>query len=388
LEALENKKPPAVVIPALTEVPGEEALTKLFFRGDIYQPRETVGPGELTVLTVNRPVEIALKDPTLQTTGRRLTYARHLTDGEHPLVARVLVNRVWMHHFGRGIVASPADFGFLGERPTHPELLDWLARNFMENGWSMKHLHRQIMLSTAYRQSSERTAALDAVDPDNRLLGRMSVRRLESEALRDSILHVSGRLSTKMYGPPVPVTPDLVGQVVIGVDNRDSAGRFRTTVIDIGDEVNRRSVYVQIRRTFPLSMLQTFDSADLEPNCESRNSSTVAPQSLLLMNNGFLIEQGRHFARRIAAEAGDDAVEQIRLAWRLVYAQDPADVDLLDARDFIARQTTWFLENPLPPPVSKSKNAPPPPPPLAPEFLALSSFCQALLSSSEFLYVD
>ena len=139
------------------------------------------------------PAEIAVDDPGVPTTGRRLAYARHLTSGEHPLVARVLVNRVWMHHFGRGIVATPGDFGTLGERPTHPELLDWLADEFMRGGWTLKRLHRLIMTSTAYRQSSRADRELDAVDPDNRLLGRMSVRRLEAEAVRDAILAASGQ---------------------------------------------------------------------------------------------------------------------------------------------------------------------------------------------------
>src|SRR5437763_413371 len=131
--------------------------------------------------------EFPVDAPGLPTTGRRLAYARHLTSGRHPLVARVLVNRVWMHHFGRGIGATPADFGALGERPTHPELLDWLADEFVRGGWTLKRLHRLIVTSTAYRQTSRRDPRLDAVDPDNRLLGRASVRRLEAEAVRDAI---------------------------------------------------------------------------------------------------------------------------------------------------------------------------------------------------------
>ena len=154
---------------------------------------------------------IAPHDPQLATSGRRLAYARHLTDGQHPLVARVLVNRFWLHHFGRGLVATPADFGVLGQPPSHPELLDWLADDFMAGGWKLKRLQRLIVTSSAYRQSSNHRAELDAIDPENRLLGRMSMRRLEAEMLRDSLLAVSGRLSDKMFGPPVPVTPDDSG---------------------------------------------------------------------------------------------------------------------------------------------------------------------------------
>ena len=137
---------------------------------------------------------------------------------------RVLVNRIWMLHFGRGIVATPGDFGQLGARPTHPELLDWLATRFIDDGWELKRLHRLLMSSAAYRQSSRRTDELDHVDPDNRLLGRMSIRRLEAEAVRDSMLAATDKLNFKMLGPPVPVTVDEVGQAIVGIDNRDSAG--------------------------------------------------------------------------------------------------------------------------------------------------------------------
>ena len=139
------------------------------------------------------------------------------------MVARVLVNRFWMHHFGKGIVATPGDFGSLGERPSHPELLDWLASDFMASGWSLKHFHKLVMTSTAYRQSL-RAMPADGADPDNRLLSGMSLRRLEAETLRDSVLAVSGKLNPKRFGPPVPVMPDRVGQIVIGIEN-ENAGR-------------------------------------------------------------------------------------------------------------------------------------------------------------------
>src|SRR5262249_45117084 len=198
------------------ELPGQVPTTPLFHRGDPDQPKEAVAPGGLTILASLDLGAIPAKDPSLPTTGRRLAFARHLTSGRHPLTARVLVNRVWLHHFGRGIVGTPGDFGVLGERPTHPELLDWLAAEFMEGGWRLKRLRRLIMTSAAYRQSSRRTPELQKLDPDNRLLGRMSVRRLEAEALRDAILAVSGKLNAKPFGPPVPVMHDDVGQVVLG----------------------------------------------------------------------------------------------------------------------------------------------------------------------------
>src|SRR5262249_34320123 len=155
-------------------------------------------------------------NPNGPTSGRRLALANWITDPKNPLTARVLVNRVWLHHFGAGIVRTPGDFGRFGERPTHPELLDWLASEFVSGGWSMKKLHRLLMTSTAYRQASRREKAKDALDPDNRVFGRMPVRRLEAEAVRDAVLAASGQLSAKMFGPPVPVHENEVGQVVVG----------------------------------------------------------------------------------------------------------------------------------------------------------------------------
>ena len=211
-------------------------------------------------------------------TGRRLAYAHHLTSGSHPLAARVLVNRVWLNHFGRGLVATPADFGALGERPTHPDLLDWLADELMKGGWTLKRLHRTILTSTAYRQSSRRTAAGDVRDPENRLLGRMPVRRLPAEAVRDAILAATGRLNPHMFGPPVPVAPDETGLVIVGLDNRDTAGRPVGKRGSLGGLEFRRSLYIQVRRSLPLGLLETFDAPAMTPNCDRRTSSTVAPQ--------------------------------------------------------------------------------------------------------------
>ncbi|HET6426700.1 MAG TPA: PSD1 and planctomycete cytochrome C domain-containing protein, partial [Planctomycetaceae bacterium] len=236
--AVQKKKPADDYVQCLTEIPDKVPPTKLFARGDFNQPRQDIGPGELAVLN-HAALSIPADNPALPTTGRRLAYARHLTSGQHPLTARVIVNRVWMHHFGRGLVSTVGDFGTLGEKPSHPELLDWLAADFMEHGWQVKRLHRQLVLSTAYRQASARRPELDAVDPENRLLGRMSVRRLDAESLRDSLLALTGQLSDKMFGPPVAVTPDEVGQIVVGVDTRDSAGRPTSKKVGLGEDVYR-----------------------------------------------------------------------------------------------------------------------------------------------------
>ncbi|MEI8020116.1 MAG: PSD1 and planctomycete cytochrome C domain-containing protein, partial [Schlesneria sp.] len=160
-------------VPCLTEVPGQIPPTHVFYRGEFAQPKQAVNPGELPILTLSHATEIPADDPQLPTSGRRLAYARHLTNGKHSMLPRVLVNRFWMHHFGKGIVATPGDFGYLGEKPSHPELLDWLATRFVADGWQLKRFHRVLLSSAAYRQQSVRRSEMDAVDPDNRLLGRM-----------------------------------------------------------------------------------------------------------------------------------------------------------------------------------------------------------------------
>ncbi|MCY2962592.1 MAG: DUF1549 and DUF1553 domain-containing protein, partial [Planctomycetota bacterium] len=339
---LQTKRPPEEYAHCLTEIPGQAPATRLFVRGDINQPRDEVTPGEPTILCGESPAAIPLKSEAIPTTGRRLAWARHLTNGKHPLVARVIVNRAWMHHFGVGLVSTAGDFGFLGARPSHPELLDWLASQFVENGWSLKQLHRQIVLSTAYRQSSVRRPEHEAVDPENRLLGRAPVRRIEAEVLRDTVLAASGRLSGQIYGVPVPVAPDEVGQIVIAVDTRDSAGRPTGKTVSLGEDEFRRSLYVVAKRSMPLSLLESFDSPDMRPNCTQRGSSTVSPQALFLMNNDFLLAQSEQLARRIQAESSTDLASQLRLAWRLVCGRGASDVQIATGLEFLAAQTAAF----------------------------------------------
>jgi hypothetical protein len=289
-----------------------------------------------------------------------------LTSGRHPLTARVLVNRIWLHHFGKGIVGTPSDFGALGERPTHPELLDWLASDFMAGGWRLKRLHRLIMTSTAYRQSSHANPQAGAVDPDNRLLWRYPIRRLEAEVLRDAMLAVSGKLNVKPFGPPVPVTQDELGQVVIGNDIRISDGTPKGKVAPLGGDEYRRSIYVQVRRSLPLGMLETFDGPAMTPNCEVRYASTVATQALLLLNNAEVLRQAEFFAARIRQEAGNEPRAQIERAWRLAFAAEPTRRDVEQALEFLKQQTEQLGGPPQ----------------------ALANFCQALLSANRFLYID
>jgi mono/diheme cytochrome c family protein len=370
-------KPVEDFVRALTEVPGRVPTTHLFSRGDYTQPRESIAPAGLTVLEPLGLGTIPLKQASLPTTGRRLAFARRLTSGKHPLTARVLVNRIWLHHFGRGLVGTPGDFGALGERPSHPELLDWLASEFVGGGWRLKRLHRLIVTSTAYRQSSRRDPAAQRIDPDNRLLARMPVRRLEAEAIRDCMLAVSGRLNPRQFGPPVPVRPDELGQIVLGKDNRDAAGYPQGKLAQLGGEEFRRSVYIQVRRSRVLSVLEAFDPAGMSPCCEARTASTVTPQALLLMNSGFILAQADHFAERVRREAGADRRNQAARAWRLAFGREPTPREIDDAAAFLGEQASTFRE-------TQKQTAGQP----GPEQRALASYCQALLSANAFLYVD
>ena len=250
---------------------------------------QSIAPGTLSVCSPESGrTEFAAKSSDLPTTGRRLAFARWLAGPDNPLTARVIANRVWMHHFGRGIVATPADFGRLGTPPSHPALLDWLAAELRDSGWSLKHLHRTIMLSTAYRQSSRREPAQIAIDAENRYYGRQNVARLDAETLRDRVLTATGTLDRTMFGPPVGVTEDDSGQVIVAGD------------------APRRSLYVLQRRTQPVALMQAFDAPVMATNCEARSSSTVATQSLMLMNGEFWLGRATALADRAQREPAKD----------------------------------------------------------------------------------
>lgn len=376
-----KRKPVEDFISPLTEVPGKVPETVVFYRGDPDQPKQVVLPAELSVLGW-LGASIPSKTEGLSTTGRRLAYARHLTDGRHPLVARVFVNHAWANHFGRGIVATPGDFGVLGERPTHPELLDWLAVEFMGSGharWSIKRLQRLLVTSTVYRQSSARNSQADAADPDNRLLSRMSIRRLQAELVRDAILATNGTINHKLGGAPVPVMLDEDGQVVVGIENLNGENR-PGPIIPLNGEEYRRSVYVQVRRSRPLAVLDTFDLPTLDPNCTARNSSTVAPQSLLLMNSEFILGAAKQLADRLNAVAGSDTNERIRVAWNLLFARPPNDIELRAANQFLTDEVARLTITAAA--VTDPKQKP------DPNQWAWTAFCQALLGSNEFLYID
>jgi hypothetical protein len=369
LDEVRAKKPAEEFVRALIEPADHVVQTRLFHRGDHQQPKQVVAPAGLSVVSPDGEWQsFADDDPELPSTGRRLAFARWLTGGDQPLVARVIVNRIWMHHFGRGIVATPSDFGRLGAAPTHPDLLDWLADEFVQQGWSLKQLHRLILTSTAWRQAAGRTPELDAIDSSNRFYCRQSVVRLEAEALRDRTLAVTGQLDRMLFGAPVAVQADDSGQVVVA-----------------GDQT-RRSLYVRVRRSQPVAMMQAFDAPVMQVNCESRPVSTVATQSLMLMNGEFILTQARKLADRVAAETAttegevdeyDRLPEQISRAWQLALCREPNADELQMALVFVARQVEHM-----------GGHTDALPKDIRPDQQAMANLCQALMTCNEFLYVD
>ncbi len=290
---IRGTKPIEEFLQVLNEPAGHAPTAKRFHRGDFQQPQEEVAPAGLTVAAAEGARAVfPADDPAVPTTGRRLALAKWLTDRGNPLVARTIVNRIWLHHFGRGIVSTPGEFGKLGDTPTHPQLLDWLAAEFMENGWSLKHLHRVILTSTAWRQSSFRDPARESLDPDNRYYARKGLQRLDAEILRDRMLAASGALQRDLFGAPVSIKEDETGQVIV-------------------DGASRRSLYVRVRRTQPVAMLQSFDAPVMEVNCEYRPVSTVATQSLILLNGEFTLKSAGQLADRAIAETQSLTAEQL-----------------------------------------------------------------------------
>ena len=388
---LRGTKPPEGFLMAAVEVKGRVPETKLFHRGDHEQPKQAVTPGELSVLALPGPPGEGIEplvpaETQAGSSGRRLAYARWLTGGRHPLVARVLVNRFWLGHFGRGLVATPGDFGRLGERPSHPELLDWLATTFMEGGWKLKPLHRLIVTSAVYRQGGTSEAAR-AIDPNNRLLARFSPRRLDAESFRDAVLGASGQLVSVGGGVPVGIAKDPVGRIVVGREEKDANGDV-VRVVSLGPDDFRRSLYLQSRRTEPVTVLETFDQPEMKPNCELRRTTTVAPQALLMLNDTFVLASARALAERVRREAPGDVRAQVERAWRLLFSRPPSQREFEGALSHLAEQGEEFrvrLATVSPPPAKEGEPALAPP---DPQLEALASLCQVLLASNRFLTCD
>lgn len=375
---LRATKPTEGFLMALMEVKGQVPKSKLFNRGDHEQPKQEVQPGEIGILAGPSIEPFKPVPVSSGSTGRRLAYAQWLTSGKHPLTARVLVNRFWLNHMGRGLVNTPGDFGRQGERPSHPELLDWLADAFVRGGWKLKPLHRLIVLSSAYRQSSVHEASLSQ-DPENRLYGRFKLRRLDAETLRDSLLAASGTLVSDRFGPSSGVGIDPQGRVVVGIDK----GTITTHKVEPGGAADfRRSIYVQVRRTRPVTVLDTFDAPSMVPNCEMRAQTTVAPQSLLLMNDTFILDSAKRLAERLEKERPGNVPAQLERAWSLLFGKTPSADDLAQSQAYLEEQTRQLTEYHRATPPAKGAPAPNPP------REALASLCQILCSSNRFLYIE
>jgi Protein of unknown function (DUF1553)/Protein of unknown function (DUF1549) len=355
--ALRRRKRSFARIQALYDV-GPPPPTRLLIRGNHETPGREVRPGFLGVLNDDDAPDWVPATPVASgTSGRRLALARWLTaDGSRPagLVSRVMVNRVWQHLFGRGIVPTPENFGLGGEPPSHPELLEWLGAEFIRGGWRLKPFVRQIVTSAAYRQASEPVGGAD--DPENRLFGRMPLKRLEAEAIRDAILAVSGRLDPTMGGPPVLTEAKPDGTVVID----------RAKLPDPA-AAGRRSVYLLARHAFHPTLMTVFDQPVLATNCPERNRSAVPLQSLTLMNDAFLFEQADAFADRVARHSGPSAADRTDAAFRLALGRAPGASERVWSGEFLVHQSRLYL----------GADAP---------RKALADLCHALLGTSEFLY--
>jgi hypothetical protein len=305
--------------------------THRLHRGDPMAPRETVAPGGLAALGT---LELA-KDLAEQ--QRRVAFAEWIVRPQNPLTARVAANRIWQHHFGRGIVETPSDFGRNGVRPTHPELLDWLALELVRSGWSMKHLHRLILNSNTYRQSSASNAGGIAKDADDKLLWRFPSRRLEAEIVRDAILAASGSLQTRMTGPGFSTFEPNTNYV-----------RVYQPKAELGPAEWRRMIYLSKIRMEQDSVFGAFDCPDAGQVAPARTRSTTAIQALNLFNSEFTSDQSRRFAERIDREAGSDARKRVSRAFQIAFGREPeasehsAAAKLIEAHGTVALARALF----------------------------------------------
>ena len=359
LPALSSSK-----VQALWDV-GAAPTIRLLHRGDVDFAGPQVSAGFLRILSPPGRSS-AVPSPTAvgQTTGFRLAFAEWLTGRDHPLTARVIVNRSWQHHFGTGIVATPGNFGKMGTPPTHPELLDWLAVEFMNQGWSGKRLHRTLMSSAVYRQTSTRhQQQAETIDPANRYLWRMNLRRLDAESVRDSVLAISGRGDYSMGGPPVPLQATPSGLQTVVTQGRDHAGA-------------RRSVYLVARRTYPLTLLGVFDYPIIDVNCTRRVPSATPLQSLTMLNSSFFAASAVHLANRVRHRVGDPAplARQVEDAYWLTLGRPPSESECGAAEAYLGRLRGLHLAANRPAAEAAQRS--------------LESFVHMLQCANEFLYVD
>ena len=315
LEQLKKERVPADFALSVSEAGPQAPETFVLYRGNPTSPREQVEPGFLSILG-GGVAAIPSPAPGARTSGRRLALANWVASSENRMTSRVMVNRVWQHHFGRGVVRSPNNFGQLGDLPTHPELLDWLAGEFINQGWHMKALHKTIMLSSTYRMSSRPSKMALEKDPGNDLFSRFEMRRLSAEELRDTIHAVNGTLNLKMFGPGF--FPEISAEVLAGQSSPGSGWGKSSP-----EEQARRSVYIHVKRSLITPLLADFDFADTDSSCAARFATTQPTQALGMLNGEFLNRQAAEFARRVKQETGADPEQQVRLSLRYALSREP-----------------------------------------------------------------
>ena len=348
---LDEKRPQPLPTAMAIAEKGRQAVPSYFlYRGSPGSKGSLMKPG---VISVASQGDWQFPEPPADatTTWRRRGLAAWIASPENPLTARVMVNRIWQHHFGEGIVRTPNNFGKMGERPTHPEMLDWLATEFVKQNWSIKAMHRLLMNSETYQRASDDVAANLEIDGENRYFWRMPRQRLEAEGIRDSMMAAAGNLDLLVGGSAVHpyIDPALF---------QSSSKRTWVGKPDTDPETWRRSVYVFSKRSIPLPMLEVFDKPDSVGSCARRNRSTIAPQALILMNNSFVLLEAEIFAGRLRREAGNDPAAQANLAFQLALSRPPSHSESERAVTFIRGDAK-----------------------------ALVDFCQTILNLNEFAYI-
>jgi mono/diheme cytochrome c family protein len=303
--------------------------TPLLIRGKAARPGPEVPPAVPTILASTQP---AFPAAGQRSSDRRLAFANWLISRENPVTARVLVNRIWQAHFGEGLVRTPSDFGIMGDKPTHPELLDWLTTWFIDNGWSVKKLHRLILASNTYRMGRESNAAYQAADPENRLWWHVPYKRLEVEAILDSTLAVSGQLNSTMYGPSM--YPHVPEGALAGSSDPDKIWKPFNE-----QEASRRTIYAFVKRSLIVPLMEVMDFCDTARSSAKRMTTSVAPQALSMFNGDFINRQAAHLAARLRREAGSDPVAQIELAYRLALARAPTATERDNLQTFLKDNT-------------------------------------------------
>ncbi len=336
--------------------------TFINIRGNPHANGAEVKPGFPTVLNLPDPTILPVTKGT-KSSGRRTVLADWIADPKNPMTARVMMNRLWLWHFGKGLVPTPNDFGKLGEQPTHPELLDWLAAEFVEGGWTVKRMHRLMMTSAAYKRASTAAAANMKTDPANAYLWRFNMRRLTSEEVRDSILAASGELNTSRVGGP-SMYPKLSAEVLAGISFGDKKNHWPDSP---KEEQNRRTVYAFVKRSIQVPILINHDQADTDNSCPVRYTTTVPTQALGMLNGEFTNEQADLLAKRMATDAGPDVAKQVARGIRLTTGRVPAAAEVEKDVAFIARL--------------KEKHK-------LTDTKAMQQYALLLLNANEFVYVD